>query len=597
MNIPSSLIRYSIWAFACLPCLTLSAQDKGSQRVVTVEKEYNPDVESAAKVDVLPENQLPTVSRNPIEYGTGIQAYRGSRYQLGPGIINQMQGTPTNGYVQGGAGNYGQVDLKAGYLFRLSEEDELNTTVSFGGTSSTLNNRSVPEYGNEDHNWANHYFRTEANADYSHYFENYTLGVQANLCIDDYNYYRFLSRPGFNWYEYLEYGKTSNQGHRKFSLGANFRSNEFNSQPLHFTVSTAYSHFRRSHMADWVGSALSENLFHTVADLYGKINDDDKQQIGMKAELDNLFYSRRYSASTSLELNPYYNLYYYDIKMHLGAKVNYSAGRGNVVQFAPDITMEYSFYDGYSVYGELGGGRILNDFRRLELGNPYWMSGQFKNSHEHLNALIGIKGNADRTFSFNFNGGYNITGDDVCYMNLFSEISDIAYLYAINQDTKHFFASGELDFHFPQVANLKVGAKMYAWDDNKSAYLVMKPKNEINASVEFQILSNLRFNIAYNFVERNRVNIEYYNLEPINVVGLDLNSLTPGELSSRASGTQSASVKMSPINNLSAGITLDVWDNFSIYAQLNNILNRKYEYYYSYPAQGISCFGGLSYRF
>lgn len=595
MNIPFSMFRCGVLVWALLPFVSSVAQNKDGQRVVTVEREYNPDVENASKVDVLPDHQLPTVQRRPVEYGASAQAYRGSRYQLGPDIIQQTQGRSTRGYVQGGGGNYGQVDFKAGYLFDLTENDELNAAFSFGGMDHSFDNRPVPEYGTNQPKWSSHYYRTEANLGYSHSFQEVTLGIGANLGVDNFSYYRFLANQGQGWYEYLKEGGTANQGHRKFGLQARLRSNEINTLPIQFDIRSGYYSYRRSHMADWVGNALTENLVHTVVDGYGDLSMD--QSLGLKVEMANLFYSEKYASYTSLEANPYYNLYYNGFKLHLGGKVNYNMGRDNAVQFAPDLSAEYPFLDGYSVYGELTGGHILNDFRRLEMGNPYWMSGRLKDSHERMNAMLGVKGNIGRVFTFDLHTGYNITADDICYLNLFSEITDLAYSYAVNQKTKHFFAAGELNFHFPDLANFKVGAKFYDWEADHSMYLLMKPKNEINLALDFSITKDLKINVGYNFMEFNRADIQYYQVGLLNAHTFDLNSLNPDLLRNHASGIRQDEVKMKSINNLSAGVTLDVFDNFSIYGQLNNILNRDYDSYYSYSAPGINFLGGLSYRF
>ncbi len=597
MNIPFSMFRYSVLVCTLLPVVSSLAQNKDGQRVVTVEREYNPDVENASKIDLLPDYQLPSVQRKPIEYGAGAQAYRGSRYQVGADIIQQTQGRPTRGYVQGFGGNYGQVDVKAGYLFDLTPTDELNVAFSFGGMKHTFDNRYVPEYGEHTPTWNSRYYSTDVNLGYSHSFHEVTLGVAANLGVDNFNYYRYLSRQGSgaNWFQYVIPGETTNQGHRKFDVQAHVRSNEINSLPIQFDVRSGYFSFRRSHMADWSKDALTENLIHTVMDAYGDLSID--QSVGVKVEMANLFYSDTYSSYTSVEANPYYNLYYNGFKLRVGGKVNFNMGRDNAVQFAPDFTAEYPILDGYSIYGELNGGHILNDFRRLEMGNPYWMSGRLKDGHERMNAMVGVKGNAGRVFAFDLNAGYNITADDICYMNLISEISDLAYLYAVNQKTKHLFASAELNFYLSTIANLKLAGKLYDWDTDHSMYLIMKPQNEANLALNLSVTKDLKINVGYHFMEFNRVNMEYYKVDGSRAYTLDLNSLNPELLRNNANSVMSANTKMKPISNLSAGITLDIFDNFSVYGQLNNILKRKYDYYYSYPAMGINFFGGLSYRF
>jgi hypothetical protein len=47
-------------------------KDSTLNRVVIVEKEYNPDIMDASKVNVLPKVQEPSVSKKKIEYNTSV---------------------------------------------------------------------------------------------------------------------------------------------------------------------------------------------------------------------------------------------------------------------------------------------------------------------------------------------------------------------------------------------------------------------------------------------------------------------------------------------------------------------------------------------
>lgn len=91
----------------------------------------------AAKVNVLPKVEEPSVSKKEVEYATfttpatsipagTIGAYTGKETQ--PGFIP--------GYVRLGYGNYGNLDVLANYLFRLSDRDKLN--VNFKWTEWTV---------------------------------------------------------------------------------------------------------------------------------------------------------------------------------------------------------------------------------------------------------------------------------------------------------------------------------------------------------------------------------------------------------------------------------------------------------------------------
>nr|MBP9637210.1 TonB-dependent receptor [Bacteroidaceae bacterium] len=55
--------------------------------------------------------------------------------------------------------------------------------------------------------------------------------------------------------------------------------------------------------------------------------------------------------------------------------------------------------------------------------------------------------------------------------------------------------------------------------------------------------------------------------------------------------------KMNPINDLSAGLTLNLIPNLSLYGKVNILLNREYDECYAYAGKGINFIGGLLFRF
>ena len=55
--------------------------------------------------------------------------------------------------------------------------------------------------------------------------------------------------------------------------------------------------------------------------------------------------------------------------------------------------------------------------------------------------------------------------------------------------------------------------------------------------------------------------------------------------------------KMTAINDLHIGASYNVFKGVSVYAQVHNLLNKKYQYYLRYPTEGFNFLGGLSFRF
>ena len=67
-------------------------------------------------------------------------------------------------------------------------------------------------------------------------------------------------------------------------------------------------------------------------------------------------------------------------------------GFGKKFRAAPDVAVEYNFSDSYILYAQAKGGRLQNDFRRLETFCPYGqVSSQPDATYEQINAAIGSK--------------------------------------------------------------------------------------------------------------------------------------------------------------------------------------------------------------
>ena len=55
--------------------------------------------------------------------------------------------------------------------------------------------------------------------------------------------------------------------------------------------------------------------------------------------------------------------------------------------------------------------------------------------------------------------------------------------------------------------------------------------------------------------------------------------------------------RVDPVGNLYLGGSYEVFKGISIYARVNNLLNKDYQYYWGYPTEGINFVGGVSFRF
>ena len=149
---------------SALQAQTTQPKDTTMNRTVVVEQEYNPDIMDASKVNVLPKVEEPTVSKKNVEYATTFfPATSVPAGLMRPYTGKETQPGSTPGYVRAGYGNYGNLDVLANYLFRLSDKDKLNVRFQMDGMDGKL---TIPFTDSEK--WNAFYYRTRANVDYTH---------------------------------------------------------------------------------------------------------------------------------------------------------------------------------------------------------------------------------------------------------------------------------------------------------------------------------------------------------------------------------------------------------------------------------------------
>jgi len=154
-------------------------------------------------------------------------------------------------------------------------------------------------------------------------------------------------------------------------------------------------------------------------------------------------------------------------------------------------------------------------------------------------------------------------------------------------------AGGQITFnHREQVAvSLKL-AKSF-WDNEATLSLVghdentmkiTKPINvpdlEANLSVDVAVLPQMKVNLEYE-LQSGR-----YGLAP----NFSVLSTFSGEPWLKRE-------KMKDIHNVTLRGNYVFNKSFSIYVQMSNLLNQKYDYWYTYPEQGIGAVGGFTFVF
>lgn len=551
------MIKYILGGIALI-ALPLGAQaqkqakDSTMNRTVVVEQEYNPDIMDASKVNVLPKVEPPTVSKKEVEYdatlvpageipATVMQAYTGKE--------TQQKALP--GYVRLGYGNYGNLDARANYLFTLPNSDRLNLTLHTNGMDGKLD---LPDNGGD---WDSYYYRTHAGMDYVHSFRKIDLNVAGNFDLSNFNFlpYSVNSKQKF----------TSGDVH----LGVQSTSDEL---PFQFRAETNLLFYERQHELSF--SDTQEGIVRTKAEATGSISDE--QFIGLALAMDNVFYkNNRFEDYTAVKLNPYYLYENEDWKVRLGASVDLAFGFGKQFRVSPDVTAQYTFSDSYVLYAQAKGGKMQNDFRRLETVSPYGqVAGQPDATYEQLNAALGFKASPVSGLWFNIYGGYQNLKNDLLQSSVTFVTEDASVLSVINgyalqlltRNTDNLYAGAEVSYAYKDILSFSASGIYRDWkisDDEADWLLGFKPAFEANFRADIRPIPSVTVNIGYQNISRKKVEGE----------------------------------KTDPVSNLYLGGSYEIFKGISVYARVNNILNKDYQYYWGYPTEGINFAGGVSFQF
>ena len=551
---------------------TTQPKDTTMNRTVVVEQEYNPDIMDASKVNVLPKVEEPTVSKKEVEYATTFFPAT----SVPAGLVNpytgkEIQPGSTPGYVRAGYGNLGNLNILANYLFRLSKKDKLNVRFQMDGMDGKL---TLPYTDGEK--WNAFYYRTRANVDYTHQFNKLDLNIAGNFGLSNFN---FL--PG------------SVNSKQKFTSGDFHAGIHFidETAPLRFNAETNLLMYERQHnmiSENDANTAIKETIIRTKGDVTGAIN--DQQSVTIALEMNNLLYSgytknpstgdEYFKNYTTLLVNPYYELNNDNWKLHIGANVDLSFGFDKSFRISPDVTAQYIFSDSYIVYAKATGGKQLNDFRRLEslcpYGDSYFSTTSAESSnrrpydtYEQLNASLGLKASPYPGIWFQLFGGYQNLKNDLLYS--YSSLSDtsigtVSTMLAFTQiHTDNVYAGIKLTYDYKDVLSLSAHYIYRNWNSDNNEYLLaVKPENEASISLNVHPTSALQLNAGFDYISRKE---------------------------------EATSFNMSDISDLHIGASYNVFKGVSVYAQVHNLLNKKYQYYLGYPAEGFNFLGGLSFRF
>lgn len=562
-----------IVAAGLLPLLSMQAQqDSTLVRTLVVEHEYNPTILDATKINILPKVEEPVAAKAGVEYATALRPLNGTMYEVMSALARPWESQKGNrGYVKAGYGSHGNVDFKAGYLWDMTEADRLDIATHLTGMNGQLNAITNPD-------WDSRFYDSGVKLGYQHRFSGVTLELGGGFQSQVFNYMPM-------WEEYGTLPTSDKQHHTLANFAVGVKSHSEN-MPLQFAAEMGYNYFDKKY-APLGSDKMTEKEFYVKGDVWGNINDE--QRVGVAMQLNNYTYGvPQQSDFFSLQLNPYYAWASDSWKVRLGAHVDWQNSNESGFNVAPDIKVDYIFADSYVLYLHAEGGRIINDFRRLNSISPYWNTNRsIASSYAPLNGSIGFKASPMTNLWFNIFGGYRMCQND---LSAVLTEGNLITTHFLQEKSKVAYGGAELKYSYKERVKMGVKGTFYSWKVDgidSDLFLASKPEMEVNAEVAVRILKPLELKVSYDYAKRANTAFPLVRAD----AAPDPSAINLSLLSTHTNST------LGNINNLSLGATYNLGKGIAAFVEARNLFNQHYSLETLHPAQGINFIGGLSFQF
>lgn len=575
---------------------TVNAQEDTSKkqnldREMTLEREYDPSVQDASKVNTLPVIKEPVVKKMPIDYaGFTVPADPAKEISLLPSgnIMTDIQYNKRRGYLNLAGGTYLNINGDFGYHILSTDKDQLNIWFSHRSTNGKVKYLQIDEKVKAKLN------DNLGGINFKHNFDKMSLKMGVKYGYSAFNYY------GLPMYDsvssvYLESDRETNQVDQ--TIKANIGVESKADAPVGYLLDLNYTNFSHKYGIAKAADGPTEHTMNMKFGLNAGFNGN--QRIGLDGDISYFNYSLpdeklvypdaneryisffdNYMAAT---LAPYYKITGDNWNVKLGVKAMFFTGAFKKFMASPDIYADVEVASKTVLYAQATGKLNPNSMYEVSQINRYVNPTEaIAPSRNWLDALIGIKSGVAPGFWFDVFGGYKITDDNYFFVPSRS-FRDGAFGNFSNAfagiDTKQLFIGANLKYSYQQLVDISLKGVYNNWkanynDDwiggsaNAETTAYGMPEMEITAGITVRPIQNLS------------ASLDYYL-----ATGRETSLFGVG-------GT-----KMDNINELNLTGAYNINDTFGLYLKLNNVLFQKYELYYGYPLQKFSAMIGVNINF
>ena len=600
--------------------LTATAQsakkDSTLTRQVLLERDYNPTLQEASKINTMPSIYTPVVVAKDLNYVSSAPQLKLSNSQLGSAESGDIQTSvdfnKKRGYFNIGAGSHKNIEGAAGYRIVNSTTDRLDFFATHSSTNGEVDYIDGGKYIMDDVKAK--FATTNVKLKYQHIFEPSILSFDGSFFNTSYNYYGNSFYPkGYGWFPF-DINKRQNVD--VINIGAGIRSSDNNDGLLKYIGNIRYRNFKSKYGAYPDEKGEKGGQLDLDVNFYTDFGSD--KAIGIKGYIMNQSFSKKerkesfedaYHGFTNITATPYIKFEESNWNADLGLNVSGLFDFKTKMFVSPNVKAAIHVNEVNTFYGEVTGGVNNNTFLDILQENRYvnpisriWYSKTL------FDAKIGFKSGVVSGFEFDIFAGYKQTNDDHLY--IYDDYDAINFyrlnpyggsgvsfdnLYwsnlssAVNAKVGTGHIGGALKTNLIPYTDLSLRAMAYFYN--------VKYPNEIL----FYLPTGEKFNMDKKAWGRPSFTAELRaDVKPIDELTFTLSYLYAG--GRKAFGydyvkSNYASVSMKDINELNVRAEYRILDWVSVHASANNLFFQKYELQYGYPLQGFNFLGGLSFRF
>lgn len=573
--------------YIIIAALTLSAglfaqaQDSLLRRQLELEREFNPTLLDADKINSLPALREPTVQKANTNYSTwaGRIAPPLEIALSRPGnIMTEIPYSMKKGYLFFNAGNY--ANMNGGLGYRLVENEKNNLAFTFLH-SSTNGDISYVQESDPAENTA-YLMDNLGKLSYNHLADALRFNLQASYLHSMFNYYgNTFNNPRF----------FENEKNRLGVLNAKLGFESIDNDLLNYRGFIDFNNFTTS-MSDSISyDWMKGNQIHVGVGFdkpFGG-SSTNSNKIGVDGSILTAIYNGNADNYFLINASPYVNLSGLNRHAKLGVDILFQSSQvqssgSAIFRVVPNVDLQLGITEYSSFYATIHGGFDNNTLLDMMDESKYFLrEEQVRPSFSHIDLEGGFKIGELSGFRFDIFGGYKKTDDEHFLVLNGSDILDFDIMAPFMETLKpiygslsHSFVGGMIQSNIWSPLNIALRLNKNFYDVSEMMVNKLEvsdplaynqPGLEADVRATLEIISNLKLTLNY-YMKGDRWT--YFNSE---------------------------NVKMDNINDLNLGAVYEISDSFSLNLKVNNVFSQKYDIWYGYPAQGINVAGGFTFKF